>query len=277
MSPIALGAPLSALAAAGEGESHFPPKVTDFWQPMWRLGEIGGTSVVITRPMVVALISLIVLSTWLVLSTRRASVVPSKGQWYTELIYNFVRNDLGRDMIGSKDFLRFVPLLFALFTFILLNNLFGVIPFFQMPTMARVGFPIALTLVVYVVYHWIGVQKQGGFGKYIAWMIPPGIPGWLLPLIIPLELMTFFITRPLTLALRLFGNMFAGHMLLVVFIVGGWELFTSGNIGLQIVSIPAWIMAFIMTAFEILVQALQAFVFTLLAASYFGGALADDH
>ena len=277
MSPIALGAPLSALAAAGEGEGHFPPKVSDFWQPMWRLGEIGGQSVVITRPMVVALISLVVLSTWLVLSTRRAAVVPSKGQWLTELIYNFVRNDLGRDMIGSKDFLRFVPLLFALFTFILLNNLFGVIPFFQMPTMARVGFPIALTLVVYVVYHWIGVQKQGGFGKYIAWMIPPGIPGWLLPLIIPLELMTFFITRPLTLALRLFGNMFAGHMLLVVFIVGGWELLTSGNIGLTIVAIPAWIMAFIMTAFEVLVQALQAFVFTLLAASYFGGALADDH
>ncbi|BDZ57239.1 hypothetical protein GCM10025872_08960 [Barrientosiimonas endolithica] len=106
---------------------------------------------------------------------------------------------------------------------------------------------------------------------------PPGIPGWLLPLIAFLELMTFFITRPLTLALRLFGNMFAGHMLLLVFIVGGVELFLADSIALKLVAIPAWLMAVVMTAFEALIQFLQAYVFTLLAASYIGGALADDH
>lgn len=173
--------------------------------------------------------------------------------------------------------MRFVPLLFSLFVFILLNNWMGIIPPFQNPTMARVGFPIALTLFVYVVYHYVGIKKHGGFGKYIKWMIPPGVPGWLLPLIVPLELLTFFITRPVTLSLRLFGNMFAGHMLLVVFILGGWELFNQDAIGLKFVAIPAWIMAAIMTAFEALVQFLQAYVFVLLAASYIGGALADDH
>ena len=277
MSPMTLGASLQSLATAADGEGHFPPKVSDFWQPFWRLGEIGGQSIVITRPMLVATLVFIVLTVLFVTAARRAQVVPSKGQWLFEQVYDFVRNGVARDMIGTRDFLRFVPLLFALFTFILLCNLAGIIPGIQMPVMARVGFPIALTLVVYVVYHWVGIKKQGGIGAYLKWMIPPGIPSWLLPLIIPLELMTFFITRPLTLALRLFGNMFAGHMLLVVFIVGGWELLTSGNAGLALVAIPAWLMAVIMTAFEILIQGLQAFVFTLLAASYIAGALADDH
>ena len=276
MSPITLSASLGALAAA-EGEGHFPPSVSDFWQPLVRLGHIGDMTIAITRPMVVCALSLVVLGLWLVPIARKASVVPSKGQYIVEQVYDFVRNSIARDMIGSKDFLPFVPLLFSLFTFIALNNLFGIVPFIQMPTMARVGFPIALTLTVYVVYHWIGVKKQGGFGAYIKWMIPPGIPGWLLPLIVPLELLTFFITRPLTLALRLFGNMFAGHMLLVVFIVGGYELLTSGNIGLAVVAVPAWLMAIVMTAFEVLVQLLQAFVFTLLAASYISGALEDEH
>lgn len=273
MSSIALGASVTALAtAAGEGDSHFPPSPADFWQPMFSLGPV-----VVTRPMLTALLSLVVLSVWLVLATRRAAVVPRKAQWITEGFYNFVRNNIARDMIGTQEFMRFVPLLFALFMFILLNNLFGIIPGIQMPTMARIGFPIALTLVVYVVYHWVGIKKQGGLGRYLKWMIPGGIPAWLLPLIIPLELMTYFITRPLTLALRLFGNMFAGHMLLVVFIVGGWELFTSGNLFYQIVAFPSWILGAIMTAFELLIQVLQAFVFTLLAASYIGGALADEH
>src|SRR5690606_11164243 len=108
------------------------------------------------------------------------------------------------------------------------NNWAGIIPPIQMPTMARVGFPIALTVVVYVVYHWIGFKKHGGVG-YFKFMLPSGLPAWIRPAILVLEMIAFFITRPLTLALRLFGNMFAGHMLLVVFIVGGWELFQAGG------------------------------------------------
>ncbi|WP_228386799.1 F0F1 ATP synthase subunit A [Ornithinicoccus halotolerans] len=262
------------LPMAGE-ESHFPPTPADFWQPLFPMFSLGETTYYFTRPMALILISFIVLTVWLLVSTRRASVVPSKGQWFTERVYDFVRNDIARDMIGSRDFLRFTPLLFALFTFILLNNWFGIIPPFQNPTMARVAFPIALTLIVYVVYHWIGVQKHG-LGGYFRFMIPPGLPSWLVPFIFLLELMTFFITRPLTLALRLFGNMFAGHMLLVVFIIGGWELLVHGG-ALSLVALPAWIMGAGLTVFEALIQFLQAYVFVLLAASYFGGALADEH
>ncbi len=261
------------LPMAEEG-GHFPPTPGDFWQPLFA---IPGTEYYFTRPMLLILISGVALSLWLWLTTRRAAVVPGRAQWYTEQVYNFARNGIARDMIGSRDFMRFVPFLFALFVFILLNNLFGVIPFFQNPTMARVAFPIGLTLIVYVMYHWVGLRKHGSLGRYIGSLLPSGLPGWIKPFILMLELITFFITRPLTLALRLFGNMFAGHMLLVVFIVGGWYLFKTWDPALMAVAVPAWIMGVALTAFEALVQFLQAYVFALLAASYLGGALADEH
>lgn len=258
-------------SVAMEGESHFPPKPESFWLPMWQIGGFW-----ITRPMVLLAIATAILAVWMLTVAGRVKVVPSRGQWMTEQLYDFARNGIARDMIGSKHFRPYLPLIVSLFFFILLNNLFGIIPPFQLPTMSRIGFPIALVLIVYVVYHAVGIKKMG-LGGYFKHMIPPGLPSWVVPVVFPLEVMTYFITRPLTLALRLFGNMFAGHMVLVVFIVGGYELFMSDSIGLKLVAIPAWLMAFIFTLFEALVQFLQAFVFTLLTASYIGGALEDDH
>lgn len=268
MSVIALSA-LAILPA--EGGEHFPPKPEDFWLPLWQVGGFW-----ITRPMVICAVVTLVLAIWMIVMARKAAVLPSKGQHYTELIYDFARNSIARDMIGSKNFRPYLPLIFALFVFVLLNNLVGIIPPFQLPTMSRIGFPIGLTLIVYVVYHYVGIRHMG-LGGYFKHMVPPGLPAWVVPVVFVLELMTYFITRPLTLALRLFGNMFAGHMVLVVFIVGGWTLFTSDSIGLKFVALPAWLMAFAMTLFEALVQFLQAFVFTLLTASYIAGALEDAH
>ena len=263
---------LSALApiAAEEG-GHFPPKPESFWLPMWQVGGFW-----ITRPMLICAVITLALAIWLIAASKKASVVPSKGQYVTEMIYDFARNSIARDMIGSKKFRPYLPLIFSLFVFILFNNLAGIIPPFQLPTMSRIGFPIGLVLIVYVVYHIVGI-KHMGLGGYFKHMVPPGLPGWVVPVVFVLELMTYFITRPLTLALRLFGNMFAGHMVLVVFIVGGYELVMNDSMGLKLVAIPAWFMAFVMTLFEGLVQFLQAFVFTLLTASYIAGALEDSH
>ena len=274
---------IATMTAAGlslpmaEGNSHFPPSPDDFWQPLFPMFTLGGHEYFFTRPMAVMLIATIGLSLFLWITTRRAAVVPSKGQWLTENVYNFARNGIARDMIGSEHFLKHVPLLFALFSFILANNLMGIIPPFQNPPMARIGFPIGLALLVYVIYHVIGLRKKGGVVKYLGSMLPPGLPGWIKPFIWVLEAITYFITRPLTLALRLFGNMFAGHMLLVVFIVGGFVLFSQPDILLKLTAIPAWVLGVALTLFEALVQFLQAYVFTLLAASYIGDALADEH
>ncbi|MGE9809154.1 MULTISPECIES: F0F1 ATP synthase subunit A [unclassified Janibacter] len=260
----------SALAAEGEEGFHTPtPDI--FWLPLF-----GPEGWEFTEQMFWGGVSVLLLSVVMVALSRNASVVPSKGQWMLEGFYNFTRNGIARDMIGTRDFLRFVPLLFTLFSIIIVNNLFGIIPPVMNPTMGRIGFPIALTLVVYVVYHYIGIKKQG-LGGYFKGLVPAGLPGWIKPAIFVLELITFFITRPLTLALRLFGNMFAGHMLIVLFISAGAYFLMDGGALLKVLSVPTFAMAAIMMGFEALVQVLQAYVFTLLAASYIAGALADEH
>ena len=264
-----------ALAASGAwvaaGDSYTPPSPDDFWQPLFGHGIL-----TFTRPMAVLLIAGIIVGGLLLWMSSNAQAVPTRKQYYLERIYDFVRNDIGRDMIGSEHFKRFIPLLFTLFTFILLNNLIGVIPPFQNPPMARIGFPIALTLVVYLAYHYVGL-KRFGLGGYFKHMVPPGLPKWIAPFIFLLELITYFITRPLTLALRLFGNMFAGHMVLVLFILGGEFLLLHGEGLVKLAGVASFLMAILMTLFELLIQFLQAYVFTLLTASYIGTALADEH
>lgn len=253
--------------AAAEYE---PPGVQDFWQPL-----IGEGAWAITRPAIVLLLSAGLISWLLLATTRRRALVPSRTQMLTEGVYGLCRNHLGRDIIGSKEFLRFVPLLVTLFTLILVNNLFGVIPPIQYPTMARVAFPMVLALVVWIVFHAVGIQKHGFLGYWKS-LVPSGLPPAMVPFIFVLELITDLFTRPVTLALRLFGNMFAGHILLLLFIAGGYEMLTSGGV-LSVAGGFTWIMAVVMTLFEILVEFLQAYVFTLLAALYIAGAVADEH
>jgi len=261
----------SIAAAGGEGEGFQAPTPEEFYQPL-----IGQGDWAITRPMVVLAISVVLLSWFLIATTRKAAIVPGKGQWVTEGVYGLVRNGLARDIIGSHDFLKFVPVLFSLFSIILVNNLFGIIPPVQYPTMSRIGFPIALTLVVFVLYHAVGIRKNG-VGGHLKHMIPPGLPKPIYVLIIPLELITYFITRPLTLALRLFGNMFAGHMLLLLFILGGEYMLIHGGLGLKFAGVGSFALALVLTAFEGLIEFLQAYIFTLLAATYIAGSLADEH
>jgi F-type H+-transporting ATPase subunit a len=141
--------------------------------------------------------------------------------------------------------------------------------------MARIAFPIGLALISWVTFHVVGFRKHGFVGYWKS-LVPSGLPGWIVPVIFFLELITDLFTRPVTLALRLFGNMFAGHILIVLFITGGWYMLTNGGV-LVVAGGVTWIFAFVMTLFELLVEFLQAYVFTLLAALYIGGALADEH
>jgi F-type H+-transporting ATPase subunit a len=264
---------VSLLLVPSQGVGFEAPSTSIFWQPLF--GTDGAWAV--TRSSIVLLLSVGLLCWWLLASTRRVAVVPTRGQYFTEQVYGLIRNSVARDIIGSHDFLRFVPLLFSMFVLILVNNLFGVIPPVQFPTMSRIGFPAALALIVFVVYHFLGIRKMG-LGGYFKHMIPPGVPAWVLPLIFLLEINTYFIVRPVTLALRLFGNMFAGHLLLVLFITGGeYLLLESGNLGFAPVGVFSFLMSFVMTVFELLVEFLQAYIFVLLTALYIAGSLADEH
>jgi len=259
-----------SIVAAVVPTDYEAPGVADFWQPL-----IGDGPFAITRPALLMVVSAGLILWFLLATTRKKALVPSKGQMATEAVYGLVRNGIARDLIGSKEFLRFVPLLFSLFMVILVNNIFGVVPPFSFPTMSRIGLPIALTLIVWITFHAVGMRKHGFVGYWKS-LVPSGLPGWIVPVIFFLELITDLFTRPVTLALRLFGNMFAGHLLLVLFITGGFYLLTSGGL-LSVAGGVTWIFAFVMFLFELLVEFLQAYVFTLLAALYIAGAVADSH
>ncbi|MGL5856940.1 MAG: F0F1 ATP synthase subunit A [Angustibacter sp.] len=258
-------------ALTTEGDGFQPPGQSDFWQPL-----IGNGAFALTRPMILMVFATGLIVVGMLVVTRQLSVVPGKAQAVTEGAYNLVRNSIARDILGSRDFLRYVPLLFAMFLLILVNNLFGIIPGIQYPTMSRIGFPLALTLVVYLTYLAIGMRRKGVWG-YLKGLVPPGLPAWVVPLMFFLELLTFFFTRPVTLALRLFGNMFAGHMLLLLMTLGGEYMLLEGGPVLKVLSIGPFAMNLVLTVFELLVQFLQAYIFTLLAALYIAGSLADEH
>jgi F-type H+-transporting ATPase subunit a len=252
-------------------EEFVPPSAPDFWQPL-----IGNGAFAVTRSMIVMVLVTIVLAVVMMAVTRRLAVVPGRAQYRLEGVYGLVRNSIGRDIIGTDHFRPYVPLLFTLFTLILLNNLMGIIPPVQFPTMSRIGFPLALALGVYVVYLVAGVKRRGLVG-FLKNLVPSGLPWWVVPVVFVLELVTFLVTRPVTLTLRLFGNMFAGHILLLLFALGGEFLLLHGEGLLKLVSIPAFLMFFLFSAFEILIAFLQAYVFILLASVYIAEVYADDH
>ncbi len=247
-----------------------PPSTADF-----NLPPAFGNSAFTTKPILLVFLSVILISVFFIASSRKALVVPTKLQFAGELIYGFVRNDLGKEIIGAE-FMRFVPLLFSLFTFILTNNIFGIVPLLQFPAMSHVSFPYVLAAFPFIAFHYVGIKKQG-LGHYlkgIAFM--PGVPKAVYILLTPIEIATFFLVRPLTLSLRLFANMFAGHLLLLVFIMGGDHLI-KGVIGLKLVAPFSFTLGVVMTFFEFMVQCLQAYIFTLLSALYIAGALSDEH
>jgi F-type H+-transporting ATPase subunit a len=260
---------LPLLAAAEHG--YTAPNQDIFWQPL-----IGSGAFAITRPAIVFALSAVLIIWLLLAGTKRLAVVPGKKQMAMEAVYGFVRNSIAVEWLGSKDFRKFLPLLFTFFSIILVNNLFGVIPPIQYPTMSRIAFPLALTIMLYVVYHFVGIRKKG-FAGYFAGVVPHGLPKPIVPLVFFLEVLSILVIQPVTITLRLFGNMFAGHLILVLFITGAEYMFIDGGLGLKIVGIPTIVMAFVLTLFELFVEFLQAYVYTMLAASFIASALADEH
>ena len=218
----------------------------------------------------------LILAFWLVMA-RMNAMVPRKSQFVGEIAYNFVRNSIARDMIGH-DYRKWLPLIIALFSFVLVNNLFGVFPLTLLPTASHVGWAYGLAGMVWLIYNGIGIAKHGPFGYLKHVTLPSGVPKAMWPLIIPLEFLSNIIIRPMTLSLRLFANMFAGHLLVLVFVLGGeYLLLESDSIVNNIAGVAAWIFSLAIFALEIFVQSLQAFIFALLTAQYIASALADEH
>lgn len=224
----------------------------------------------------IALINVIAVlaTTILFLLGRKGAMVPKGAQNLTESSVGFIQDGVIQQAIGP-DGLRYLPFLASLFFFILIGNLFEIIPAFHMPANARMANPLILALITWVFFIAVGVKHQGPLKYLKSSLFPPGVPWPLYFLVVPIEFLSTFIIRPFSLAVRLFANMLAGHILLVTFSVLCAALFVAGFL---LVVLPfSFFMLVALTGFELMVAFLQAYIFTILAAVYIGGALHPEH
>jgi len=229
--------------------------------------------------MLIRIIVVIALVLLLWLGTRRMKIVPGRGQAALEFILNFVRKGIVIDTLGEKDGKRFMPILMTFFFLILGMNLTGTIPPFLMAGTAVPGLPLLLAVVAWVMMIYAGLRRNKW--RYLKnALFLPGVPWPLYFLLTPIELISTFVLRPVTLFLRLLMNMVAGHMLLVLcFSATQFFLFTvlaNGNL-IGFLGIGTFAFGVVFTFFEIFVAALQAYVFTFLATIYIQMSLAEEH
>lgn len=265
-----------------EGESHWPPGVDSFKsRPLFP--ELGPDFYWLNNHLAQAVIAaILVIAFWLWMA-RSQTTVPGKKQFAGEYLYDLLRNSIARDILGH-DYRKYLPYLVALFSFILVNNLFGEFFLFMFPTFSKIGYAYGLALCTFVLYNAAGIRKYG-LGEYMKRMtLPEGVPLGLVWLIIPLEFISNFIARPITLALRLFANLFAGHLVIMVFVVGGGMLLTMTEPVdgfpvplLNAAGAVSFLFSFAIFALELLVGVLQAYIFTVLTAQYVSSAIAEEH
>jgi F-type H+-transporting ATPase subunit a len=193
---------------------------------------------------------------------RRRALVPGRAQSLVELLYEFVRN-MCVDTIGEEG-LRFFPLVFTIFSFILLGNLLGLIPYFFAFT-SHIAVTLTLALFVFLFSTAVGFYTHGlGFLKFF---VPSGVPLWLLPLLVPIEIISY-LSRPVSLSVRLFANMTAGHVMWEVF--AGFMLMLTASLGVlgAFAAIVPLSLNVALAALELLVAGLQAYVFAILTCLY---------
>jgi F-type H+-transporting ATPase subunit a len=246
--------------------------VGDFYLPSL----VPGAGPWLTKFTLMVWLAVAVIIIFFMVAYRSPKLVPTKLQWIAESLYGFGRDTVAKEVIGVEG-LRFAPYLATLFVFVLVTNVFGIIPFLQVSPNSHIAFPATLALISWILFLYLGVRRHGFFGYLKHTLIIPGVPWPMYFLLVPIEFVSTFILRPFTLALRLFANMFAGHVILLVFTLGGFVLASSGSLLLKPVSVLSWAMAIALTFFELMIAALQAYVFALLTASYVQGSLAEDH
>jgi F-type H+-transporting ATPase subunit a len=272
-SALALGSVLAADSGGGDGFQA--PGLGEFYPQPIATFSILGIPFEITRITIILWIATFAIIALLVATVRKPSIVPGKLQFLGESGYSLVRDGIARDVVGPRG-LPFAPFLASLFFFILANNLMSIIPLAQISPMSKFAFPLVLALICWIIYIWIGIREQGVWHYFRDILFLPGVPPAMYILVTPIEILQNFIVRPFTLAVRLFANMFAGHMLLVVFSLGAVYLFSRDNFSVIFGPVSA-LMAIVMTFFELLVIFLQAYVFTVLMGTYLNGSIEAEH
>jgi F-type H+-transporting ATPase subunit a len=195
----------------------------------------------------------------------------------TESLVSFVKDGIATDIIGPEG-AKYTPWLLSVFIFVLIGNLYEVTPAVNFPVTSRMALPAMLAAITWVVFVIAGIKRQGiGYFSGIIW--PKSVPVALRPLVGLIEFFSTLLIRPLTLAVRLFANLVAGHLMLTLLLVSGWVFISHvGDIGLRAgIGIAWFVMGLGIFVFEIVVIMLQAYIFTLLSAVYVQSSLYPEH
>jgi F-type H+-transporting ATPase subunit a len=261
------------MAAHDSGGFH-APTLDEFFPPTLLFD---GTPFEINRVMLVRLVALAIIVLFIVLGTRSLRTVPTRWSSIVEFPFNFVRNQIAFEVLGEKDGKRFLPLITTIFFLVIGMNVMSVMPLFNIAGTSVIGMPLLLAVISWIAFIYAGLKKHPkAFLKNS--LFPPGVPKPLYVLLTPIEFLSTFILRPVTLTLRLTMNMLVGHLLLVLFFSATWffffqqgpNLFTAFGLG-------TFVLGFVFTLFELFVAALQAYIFALLTAVYIQLSLAEEH
>ena len=238
---------------------------------------IGSGSLCLNRTGMLLFVVFAVLAVILIVATSRPKLVPTGLQNLVESIYDFIRRDIVIGVIGP-DGERYAPYLASLFLFTFMASLIEVVPGLQFPVTSRMALPALLAFISWLIYNWAGIRAKGGVGRYLrAIAFPPGVrPIAIYVLVTPIELVAALFLRPLTLAIRLFANFFAGHLLLVVAFVGTAYLVGSAAL-VKTFAVLTILGGIVGVGLEIFIAAVQAYVFALLTAAYIRLSTVEEH
>ncbi|ACA21178.1 ATP synthase F0, A subunit [Methylobacterium sp. 4-46] len=238
-------------------------------KPLVSFGHIGHQHIAFTQSALYMFAAVGIIALITLVATRQRALVPGRMQSLAEAFYEFIASTVHQSAGHGSE--RFVPLVFSLFMFVLVLNLFGMIPYaFTVTSHIIVTFMLALVVILTVVIY--GFMAHGV--HFLDLFVPPGVPGWLKPLIVAIEVVSF-ISRPISLSVRLFANMLAGHIALKIFAGFVPALLAAGIWG--ILSPLPLALSVAITALEMLVAVLQAYVFATLTSIYLSDALHPGH
>ena len=257
-------------------DGYVPPSLEEFfYDPIFGSGVFAVNRIVLMMLLMTGVLCLV-----FGLGFRRPQVVPRGLQNVLETGTEFVRTQIGDEVIGKEASRRFAPYLTVLFFFILAMNITSIIPGLNLPINGLAALPLLLAVITWVIYNYQGAKSQG-LGHYVKGsLFPPGIPGPIYLLVTPIEFVSTFVLRPITLFIRLLANMIAGHLILGLFYSASTYLFLGymdGRWWTAFFGIGSFAGAVVFTFFEALVAVLQAYIFTLLTAVYLAGSLEPEH
>lgn len=238
------------------------------WPAIWTI-KIGPIDISINRIVLLTWLAAVIVLVLFWIAFRKPKIVPRGIQNIMEAAVEFIRTSIAREVIGPEGE-RYVPFLSSLFFFIFVLNFFEILPGVNFPVASRIAIPAVLSLTVYVVFNFIGVKKQGPVKYFVGIAFPPGVPKPIYLLLTPIEILSVFFIRPFSLAVRLFANMVAGHILLTILFLTTAELaiyFKPVGVAISLVFV----------GFELFVGFLQAYIFTILSAVYIGDAIHPAH